>query len=564
MKKQRNYLNNTKFILDYNIIMLRYFFLMIASLSFVDSFSQEIVVAKMVITNSVQASTRRRDDTKGEACALLKVQFPNENTYFKGNIIGDVEFRTNSYWIYMPEGTNEIDIINESYPSKKVSFSEYGIDSLKSKYTYELTLLGKRKDAPEIFNEGMIAWAENDMVKAYMCLNQAANDGYKYAYYSLSRMFTFPNNIKSAFYNEINQLAVQYDSKNESGKDVLYLFSTNNIDQKVEDIRNKAIEFEEKHNLERAIYWYQRGDEKGDHVSQYRLGRLYFEGKGIKQNYKKALELFQKASYSLFDFKKLTTETDEYTSEAMAALSYMYMNGLGVPANLDLAIQYAWFSGSDTGQNILGLYYYKKKEYTKARRLLNIQPVPDFSFVDSIIRKDVLFSLGMYRYWGLAKELKLMSLAKDYFKKAAKLGDKRAQRIVNATCIGNVTSEGVITGNKIVVNGQEIHIPLGRVRNDGAVLYSNSKEEIVCGKIDNQGVFWKSNTNKLGQIDNKGIVYSKLGEKLGSVDDKGNVKNGNGETIGKLKGLPISYALLYFFFDVVCDVQFTDYVPDME
>ena len=563
-------------------MMVRVLLLVVASLFFEDCLCQEIEIIKMVQTNSVQASTRRRDDTKGEACALLKVQFPIEKARFSGNIVGDVEFRTNEYWIYMPEGTTEIEITHETFPSKIVHFSEFEIESLKSKYTYELTLLGKRKDAPKIYNEGMIAWAENDMVKAFCSLNQAAKEGYKYAYNSLAKMFTLPNATNSSFYNEINHLALQFDSKKETLSDTL-LNTDNNMDiiavQNKDEIRKKAIQYEKEHNYERAIYWYQRGDEKGDHVSQYCLGRLYYEGIGIRQNYQKAIELFQKASCTLDDFYKLMdchgysggggfyTATfakveDKYRSEAMNALAYMYMNGIGTLQNQKNAILYSWLSGSDTGKNILGLSYYKEKNYKKAFELINIQSVPEFCFVDSFIRKDAYFSLGMKYYWSLAGHESL-SLAKDYFKEAAKLGDKRAKMIVDATCIGNVTSNGIITSNKIVMNGQEGVISLGKIRNDGVILFG--KENVVGGRIDSQGVFWNANNVEQGYIDNKGNVYDIFpNEKIGSVDNSGNVVNINGKIIGRLNGLPVKYGLLYFFFDDVANTQWTDFKPDMK
>lgn len=543
---------------------------------------QEIVVVKMVQTNSVQASTRRRDDTKGEACALLKVQFPIDRTLFYGKVVGEVEFKTNEYWVYMPEGTKEIIIVQENYPQKTVCFSDYGINCLKSKYTYELTLLGKRTDAPQIYNEGMIAWAENDLVKAYNCLAQAANGGYKYAYNSLSEMFTLSDDNSSQFYNEIDQLSTQYRQNStflpDSSQDNRE--HKDNVDRtpNKKEMLKKALQYELECNYDSAIYWYQRGDEMNDHISQYRLGRLYYEGIGIKKNYQKAKTLFERSSCSLNDFRGIldchgfngrsiystmgASEEAKYRSKAMAGLACLYVRGNGVPINQQAANIYSYLSGSDYGKNILGLYhYYMKKDYKLARRLLNIQTIPNDCIVDSILLGDVYYLLGMFRYCGSTIDLKL---AKDYLKIAAKYGDNRAGEIVNKTFIGDILQDGRIISHTYMLNGEEVFSILGEIRNDGSILYK-ANTKILGGRIDNQGIFWDHDNHRMGYIDEKGNVYKyylTTKELIGTIDEKGNAINVEGDYLGNLNGLPPKFGLLYFFFDDIATVKIMQYVPD--
>lgn len=47
-----------------------------------------------------------------------------------------------------------------------------------------------------------------------------------------------------------------------------------------------------------AVHWIEKAASKSDPDAQYELGMLYYEGKGVKQSYKKAFKWFRLASYS--------------------------------------------------------------------------------------------------------------------------------------------------------------------------------------------------------------------------------------------------------------------------
>lgn len=560
--------------------MRRIIYILLLFVISAECFCQEISVFKMIPTQAIQAMTHRRDDIKGNACALLKVQLPVNNVHFNGNIVGEVNFKTNEYWVYMPSGEKEIKVFHEG-DSISIHFSDYGVAELEPKITYELTLLEKRKDAPQLYNEGMIAWAENDIAKAYCCLKTAAENGYTYAYYSLNRLFELQD-FEDSFQEEIAILSSNYlDKFNKNGNDVSIAHKEENmpIILDKEDIRNKGLKFEEEGQYEKAIYWYQRGDEKGDCVSQYCLGRMSYLGLGIGRNYAKAAELFRKASCSLDDFYGIMNclgysgngggfygsdgakPEDKYRSLAMVALAYMYMKGIIAPQNRNDKELYSLISSSDIGLNIIGLNFFQNKDYVKARHLINVQPLPNKAIIDSTFMGDVYFALGMIDYWGLGGKEEFISLGKSYFKKSAKLGNKKAQKIVNSTFIGNILPNGTITGKRIIQNGKEGAIRLGMIRDDGTILYSSE----IGGKIDSNGMFWNSNNVKQGYIDNKGVVYDSWDNKrIGSVDKNGNVYDNSDNLLGSVNGLPINYSLLFFFFDDICKIQFTEFQPDME
>ena len=58
----------------------------------------------------ISARTEKRLDLNGMGCALLKLELPIENVTFEGNVIGNVNYTTNEYWIYLTDGTKRLKI----------------------------------------------------------------------------------------------------------------------------------------------------------------------------------------------------------------------------------------------------------------------------------------------------------------------------------------------------------------------------------------------------------------------------------------------------------------------
>jgi TPR repeat protein len=87
--------------------------------------------------------------------------------------------------------------------------------------------------------------------------------------------------------------------------------------------------------------------ERGDAVSQYAVGKLYYDGKGTAQNYAKAAEWFRKAA-------------DQSLAAAQFYLGYMYLMGEGLAKDPKIAA--GWIGrAADQGfvgaRRILGLMY---------------------------------------------------------------------------------------------------------------------------------------------------------------------------------------------------------------
>lgn len=150
----------------------------------VESFKQSM--------SDISARTNQREDPEGEVCALVKVQLPHRNAQFEGNIIGEITFKTNEYWVYMPQKSNQLVIKLQDCTPLKVDFNNYGIPSLESKGTYELCVIKEASDSPQLYNEGLTALAKNDIVTAIEKLEKAYDAGYAPAAYELGQASLVP------------------------------------------------------------------------------------------------------------------------------------------------------------------------------------------------------------------------------------------------------------------------------------------------------------------------------------------------------------------------------------
>ena len=143
-------------------------------------------------TSDISARTNPREDPKGEVCALVKVQMPIRNALFDGDIIGEIAYKTNEYWIYMPQESSQLAIRVQGCNPLHVDFNNYNIPSLGSKNTYELCVLKKEGDVSQLYNEGMTALAKNDIVTAFERLEKLSEAGYAPAAYAMGNAILIP------------------------------------------------------------------------------------------------------------------------------------------------------------------------------------------------------------------------------------------------------------------------------------------------------------------------------------------------------------------------------------
>ena len=79
-------------------------------------------------------------DSEGHPCGLIKVRSDNSELVFRGNIIGDVVNKLNEYWVYMPQGSKQLNILHTNFMPMTIDFDAFGICEVSSKTTYILTL----------------------------------------------------------------------------------------------------------------------------------------------------------------------------------------------------------------------------------------------------------------------------------------------------------------------------------------------------------------------------------------------------------------------------------------
>ena len=96
-------------------------------------------------TNDLSASTNPRGDNNNIACALIKVQLAAQGAQFEGNVVGDVEYKTSEYMVYMASGSKRVKVKLEGYLPLEVNFADYSVNVLESKMTY-----GLRISIPEV------------------------------------------------------------------------------------------------------------------------------------------------------------------------------------------------------------------------------------------------------------------------------------------------------------------------------------------------------------------------------------------------------------------------------
>ena len=120
--------------------------LLMASIPFF-SFAQDIEVKKFELLEKDQtAALSPRKDINGADCALVLVRSLKKGLEFEGWVVGDVEYKNDSYLVYMANGSKNLKIKHPDYQTKTVVFGDYGIGSLKGGQMYKLSVVDETKD----------------------------------------------------------------------------------------------------------------------------------------------------------------------------------------------------------------------------------------------------------------------------------------------------------------------------------------------------------------------------------------------------------------------------------
>lgn len=239
-----------------------------------NSFSQNIIVQTVETSmRDASASTKSRLDENGAYCALLKVQAVNKDIQYSGNIIGEVENKTNEYWVYMKSGSDCVVISAPTYPSVTIFFKEYNIDTLESKTTYNIVL--------EFSNSASIKYLPEEELSYTECAVNAKS-GSPEDIVNLGKCFLYGNGIEE----NPNEAARLFEKAAEQGYvEAVYLMG-NSFFYGLGNPKNYKI----------AVDYYNKAAEMGSVPAMYSLGLCYEQGMGVKQNKNKARKFYKRAA----------------------------------------------------------------------------------------------------------------------------------------------------------------------------------------------------------------------------------------------------------------------------
>lgn len=143
-------------------------FIILSTLRFTTLKAQDISVQSFSMAETdLSAKINGKKDFNDNPCALIKVSLPVANAKFEGNIVGDCEFKTNEYWVYMTSDSKKLIIKCPGVQSLYINFKEYGIDRLLEKYTYNLELLYKNPNSRMSINEYKAGMEEGERLYSH-------------------------------------------------------------------------------------------------------------------------------------------------------------------------------------------------------------------------------------------------------------------------------------------------------------------------------------------------------------------------------------------------------------
>lgn len=319
--------------------------------------AQELQVESMRMDMmDMTAAAYQRKDRNDVPCAIVKVRMP-EGAAFEGSIIGNTEYRTGEYWVYVTAGTKFLRVKHPSAHPLHITFSDYGIMPLQSKAVYLLDISTATPmqtveirfspaDAT-VFIDGNIVSSTNGVATTLL----PADRDYKYAV--VGSDFNAEQGLFHLSAEKTKKIIVkptQVISAKPFGfldgilnrEPVIELVPPTTVDEFIE-----AAEFEYgRHNYAKAMEYYKQIPDNS--IAQGRIGFMYAYGLGVRQNSSEAVGWYTKSAEQGYD-------------RAQYQLGIMYMQGRGVKQ--DYAEAARWYrcaaeQGYAPAQFNLGEAYY--------------------------------------------------------------------------------------------------------------------------------------------------------------------------------------------------------------
>ena len=369
--------------------------------------SQELKVTGFrAVPMDLSASTHMRRDANGTPCALVKVQLRATGASFEGNIVGDTQFRTNEYWVYLTEGTKMLRIKHISAQPLMVRFADHGTESLLSKNTYELSValptvptqtmqqvvINFTPESAMVIIDGKVIKSTGGTATTTLPADNeysyiVAAEGYDTSEGAFRLKATSPTRLNIQLYKESastqqltgtgNLTATNNTSTTTTATNAPTIYAQANKEYNAKNYAkamqlykqipdDKNAQFQIGYMYDNglgttqsdtdAAYWYRKAAEQGYASAQYNLGIMYKNGQGVTQSYADAVYWYRKAA-------------EQGYASAQYNLGIMYKNGQGVTQSYADAVY--WYrkaaeQGYASAQCNLGYMYENGRGVTQS------------------------------------------------------------------------------------------------------------------------------------------------------------------------------------------------------
>ncbi len=343
--------------------------------------AQEISVSKFEPLSDVQYGSMLRPDLNGIDAALIKVQCPVEGVFFDGSLIGDPQFRTSEYWVWLEAGQRMMDMAVPGYKKIRIFFDDYGVGQVQSKAVYLLDVtLPQTGTAEERLKQFVKHFDAGEYDKAMALLRPLAEAGMAKAEYNMGICYEQGHGVTKDY----AQAIYWYQTAADHGMAAAYT----NVGHMY--ISGKGVPKDH----DEAKRWYRKAAEAGDPVGQCNLGYMLEQSTGEDWNTEEIIKWYSKAAeqgnaqaqnnlgnfmitqngyeaeYDLFEAFRLILKSAEQGNQfGMRNVGNCFFYGTGVQQDKERALQ--WYQKAADKGNTSALYeiaeyYIDKKDYKNA------------------------------------------------------------------------------------------------------------------------------------------------------------------------------------------------------
>ena len=236
--------------------------------------AQTLVVDKFAVkVSDVSARTNPRLDSEGKECALIKVKCISKDLTFK-EAVGNVDNQTNEYWVYLPNGETKLSI-HSPKESAAVRFSDYGIEKVDGKSTYELVL-----SSPSSSSQSIRSFSSKSVPTDF---KELADKGDAEAECNLGKCHYYGQGTIQNYYVALTWFR---KSAEKNWPEAQYYIG-------------RCYYYGQgfpKPDYQQATIWLEKAANQDFADAQYQLGLCCEKGQGVKQNLEKACEWYGKAA----------------------------------------------------------------------------------------------------------------------------------------------------------------------------------------------------------------------------------------------------------------------------